>query len=719
VKKKPGRSIRAKGSPARAKTAGHGRAPNHLAGEKSPYLVQHADNPVDWYAWGPEAFEKARKEDKPVFLSIGYSTCHWCHVMAEESFEDPEVAGLLNDVFVCIKVDREERPDIDTIYMSVCQLITGSGGWPLSIVLTPDGKPFFAATYIPKYSRLGSIGLMDLASRIKQLWETKHAEMVASADQITDVLRRGIPAGSPEDLGADVLDMAYEQLRASYDREYAGFGEAMKFPAPHNLQFLLRYWKRTGKNEALRMVEETLRAMRRGGIYDHLGFGLHRYATDREWRVPHFEKMLYDQAMAGMAYVEAFQATGNEEYGDTAREIYAYVLQKLTAPAGGFYCAQDADSEGEEGKFYVWTRAEMERSLGKGKAEFAARVFDVRPEGNFVEHVTGRKTERNILHLARTAGELATEMNLSEAMVRKQIEEAREKLLLAREKRPPPAVDDKILTDWNGLMIASLAKAGRALGDSNCTKAAERAFSFIRGHLGTPEGRLLHRFRDGQVSVPGNLNDYALLSWGAIELYETTFRPEYLEAAISLSDQVLKRFWDVGQGGFFLTPDDTTDLVVRPKDYYDGAVPSGNSVSILNFLRLDHLIGQHRFEEKARQAERSVAGIVRKAPTAYTQLLLAVDFAVGPTHEVVVAGNTKKEDTRKMIGTLQSKFLPNAVVVVRPMEQKSPGIDRIAEYVKNYRTLDHRATAYVCRDFSCRPPTTDIGEMMEILEAGK
>jgi len=690
---------------------------NRLIQEKSPYLLQHAHNPVDWYPWGPDAFAKAKKENKPIFLSVGYSTCHWCHVMEEESFADPEIGKLLNDVFVCIKVDREERPDIDTLFMNVCQLITGSGGWPLTIIMTPDRKPFFAGTYIPKSSRYGTLGIADLIKRIQHLWTAKHQEIMESADQITDVLRQGLPVPRGEELGREDLDLAYVNLEQTFDYEYGGFGDSMKFPTAHTLSFLLRYWKRTGTSKALVMVEQTLKAMRSGGIFDHLGFGFHRYTTDREWLIPHYEKMLYDQAMIAMIYLEAYQATEKETYAQTVRSIMTYVFNQLTSPHGAFYCAQDADTEGEEGKFYLWTSEQIRESLSKGKADFACSVFDIQEEGNFVEQMAGQRVGQNILHMPKTISELAGEMNVSESIVLKHIDDIRNKLLAEREKRPRPYTDDKILTDWNGLMIASLARAGSVLNDVQYIQAAEKAFGFILHHLRQSDGTLLHRFRDHESAVHGFLNDYVFLTWAAIELYEATFKADYLEIALHLTEQTLNDFWDAKDGGFYLTGKDSNDLVVRTKDLYDGAIPAGSSVAMMNLLRLSRMTGNTKYEDKAYQTQRSVAHIVRKAPFGYTQLLLAIDFAVGPTHEVVITGNSNAKDTRQMLQALYSKYIPNKVVIFRPAEEKSPPIMRLAKFTEPYKPLDSRATAYVCRDFSCQPPTEDIHEMLELLEA--
>ena len=516
---------------------------NRLILEKSPYLLQHAYNPVDWYPWGPVAFEKARTENKLIFLSIGYSTCHWCHVMEKESFEDPIVAKLLNETFISIKVDREERPDIDSTYMKICQMMTGSGGWPLNIIITPNQKPLFATTYIPKEDRFGKIGIKELIPCIKELWQSRRHELESSAERIISLLKEQVTSGIDrgEELGKSTLDEAFVSLSSRFDELYGGFGNAPKFPTTHNLSFLLRYWKRRGYRKALQMVERTLRAMRRGGIYDHLGFGFHRYSTDSKWFVPHFEKMLYDQAMLTIAYLEAYQATEKEEYAQTVREILTYVLRDMTALNGGFYSAEDADSEGEEGKFYVWTEDEIKRLLHKKEIEFVTRIFNIVPSGNFEDESTRRRTGKNILSLRDSLPEVASKLGTPLIEIRKRLEDALQRLYVAREKRIHPNKDDKILTDWNGLMIVALAKAASVLSEDAYVTAAKKAANFIISNMTTPEGRLYHRYRDGEPAIMGFLNDYSFFIWGLIELYEATFEASFLKRAIKLTEVMMKQ----------------------------------------------------------------------------------------------------------------------------------------------------------------------------------
>ena len=557
---------------------------NRLQHEKSPYLLQHANNPVDWYPWGEEAFEKARKEDKPILLSIGYSTCHWCHVMEYESFEDEEVAALMNETFVSIKVDREERPDIDNIYMTVCQLLSQGGcGWPLNVFMTPDKKPFYAATYVPKNSRYGRLGMMELIPRIAEVWKNNREEILKSAESTTQSLTLAtdptrIQAG--EELDSKTLKKTYEQLESRYDPAHGGFGNRPKFPTPHNLLFLLRYGQRTGNQKAIDMVSKTLESMSNGGIFDHIGFGFHRYSTDSEWLVPHFEKMLYDQALLALAYTEAYQLTKNKGFKQTAEQIFTYVLRDMTSPDGGFYSAEDADSEGEEGKFYLWSQQEIIEILGKKEAELVINIYNTEPGGNFTDEVSGEKPGTNILHLNKNPDQAAMALGISRDELDSRINESRQKLFDVREKRIHPSKDDKIITDWNGLMIAAFAKAGRVFENKKYTDAAEKAADFINSKL-TKDGRLLHRYRGGDAAILANIDDYAFFIWGLLELYESTFNIVYLKEAISLTDQMIKYFWDDTNYGFFFTPSDGEKLLVKQKEIYDGAVPSGNAVAMI------------------------------------------------------------------------------------------------------------------------------------------
>ncbi|MEN6321194.1 MAG: thioredoxin domain-containing protein [Syntrophaceae bacterium] len=688
---------------------------NRLINEKSPYLLQHAENPVDWYPWCNEAFEKARTENKPVFLSIGYSTCHWCHVMAHESFEDAAVAGLLNDVFICIKVDREERPDIDKVYMSACQMMTGSGGWPLTIVMTPDKQPFFAATYIPKESRFNRFGLMDIMPKIREIWTKQKNDIVKSAGQIVASLQQKGPELKGEAVSEDILDAAYNGLAALYDEKNGGFGRAPKFPMPHQILFLLRYWKWRGEKRALEMAVHTLRAMRCGGMYDHVGFGFHRYSTDEKWLVPHFEKMLYDQAMLAMAYTEAYQATGDDFFKRTACEIFNYVMRDMKSPAGGFYSAEDADIEGEEGKYYVWTYDEIEELMGPSDAELAICVFQVEKEGNFVDPLAGGKTGHNILHTEKPASEIALSLGISEKSLRQRLAAARMKLFTAREARTRPHKDDKILADWNGLMIAALAKGARVFADTVYLKAAQKAVNFILKNMKEPDGRLFHRHRQGDSAITASLDDYAFLLWGLIECYEASFDASFLKSALRLQEDLTKHFWDAENGGFFFTPDDGEKLILRQKEIYDGAIPSGNSVAMFNLVRLARITGNPELEAQAAAMNDHFGGIVWSTPSNHGQFMIAIGFLTQPAHEIVIAGLPEGEDTEVMVRALRRHYLPNTVVILRPPDEVSPKIVSMAPFTKDMKPFDDRATAYVCSNFTCHRPTTDVTEMLGLL----
>ena len=690
---------------------------NRLAKEKSPYLLQHADNLVDWYPWGPEAFQKAIKENKPIFLSIGYSTCHWCHVMAHESFQDSKVANLMNNTFISIKVDREERPDIDMIYMSVCQMMTGSGGWPLTIIMTPEKEPFFASTYIPRETRFGRQGMLDLIPSIKEIWQSRKGEVLDSASQITAVLQNTASQKPGEELDEAVLHLAYQQLKDRFDEKNGGFGGEPKFPTPHNLRFLLRYWKRTSDEQAMAMVEKTLQAMRRGGIFDQIGFGFHRYSTDRRWLVPHFEKMLYDQALIAMAYLETFQATGNEEYARTAREVFTYVLRDMTDSDGGFYSAEDADSEEKEGKFYLWTYGEMKQILTPQETEFAFKVYNVPKNSNFIEETAANNAEENILHLTKSISELASEFGMTLPEFRKRLESVRRKLFAYRNKRIHPAKDRKILTDWNGLMIAALAMGARILDEPVYTDAAKRAVDFIFSCIHSSGEQLRHRYYDGEYAVTANLDDYVFFIQGLLELYETTFDVDYLKNALSLNEYVIKHFWDDKNGGFFFTSDKGESLLVRQKEIYDGAIPSGNSIAMLNLLRLGRMTANSELEQKASDISRAFFNNVRNSPSAYTQLMTAVDFSVGPSYEVVITGDVQGEDTEKMLHAIRSKFIPDKIVIFLPFGTDLSEIMTMAPFTRNQLTVDNKATAYVCVNYNCKLPTTDIDYMLSFLNS--
>ncbi|MFZ5644806.1 MAG: thioredoxin domain-containing protein [Bacillota bacterium] len=674
---------------------------NRLEKEKSPYLLQHANNPVDWYPWGEEAFDKARSEDKPVFLSVGYSTCHWCHVMERESFEDEEVAGALNRSFISIKVDREERPDVDHIYMSVCQALTGHGGWPLTVIMTPEKKPFFAGTYFPKKSKWGRAGLLDILGQISLKWRNNREEIVDAGEKITGLVA-GQLAGGEGEVSPEVADRACRELERSFDSRYGGFGGAPKFPTPHNLMFLLRYWKRTGEKRALEMVEKTLGCMHAGGIYDHIGYGFSRYSTDDRWLVPHFEKMLYDNALLSLVFTETFQAAGDPFYREVAGEIYEYVLRDMTSPEGGFYSAEDADSEGVEGKFYVWTPDEVARVLGQEEGRFFCEVYDITKKGNFEGN-----SIPNLIESGRPEGK-----------DRDRLEALRSKLFDHREKRVRPFLDDKILTSWNGLMVASLARSAAVTGDRRHLGAAERALDFIWHSLRRDDGRLLARYREGEAAYPGYLEDYAFLQWGLLELFEVTFKPEHLKKALLLLEQMKDLFWDDEKGGFFFYGSDAEELIARPKEVYDGAMPSGNSVAALNILRLARITGRDDLQKMAERQFKAFAGAVSDYPRAHTFFITALHSYHTPPREVVIAGREGSEGVRSMVEAVHREFLPDTVVAFRPENGGPPEIEELVPFTRGRGAVDGMPAAYICENFSCHEPTTDVEKMMSIIRGG-
>ncbi len=688
---------------------------NRLSKEKSPYLQQHAENPVDWYPWGEEAFELAAKESKPIFLSIGYSTCHWCHVMAHESFEDEDVARLMNDAFVNIKVDREERPDIDGVYMEVAQLVTGRGGWPLTIIMTPDKKPFYAATYIPKESRYNMPGMKELVPRIKEMWVTNQANIDEVIGRIEEALSESGDTGLRNDITIDVVDLAYSQFSQRFDEKRGGFGSAPKFPSPHNLMLILRHWKRTGDKRALYMVEKTLQGMRLGGLFDHIGFGFHRYSTDAEWLLPHFEKMLYDQASLMMAYTEAYQITRKHEYADVVREIFEYVTRDMTSPEGAFYSAEDADSEGEEGKFYTWTQSEIKDILKEDIAKIFLQVYNIHEEGNFEDEAIREKMGLNIPHLREEIDLTEDSNNTSRQELEILLGEARTELFIHRERRVRPSLDDKILTDWNGFMIAALAKAAVVLNDKKFIEIAENALTFILETMFDEQKILYHRYKDGDVAIGAFLDDYAYLVWALLEMYEATFKPEYLEQAKNLTVDLIANFWDDKEGGFYFTNVDSEELLVRKKDAYDGAIPSGNSVVALNLVRLARFLGDSELEEKAAETIKAFSGIISRAPSGFSMMLNALEFVLGESYEIVIAGNPEQPDTQKMLDTIREHYIPNKVILLKGTEYQSKEISRLAPFTKFHDTIDGKATAHVCINYNCKLPTTDNGQLLKLL----
>ncbi len=689
----------------------HGRTPNRLIRERSPYLLQHAHNPVDWYPWGEEAFARAAREDKPIFLSVGYSTCYWCHVMEQESFENPDVAKVMNDTVVAIKVDREERPDLDAIYMAAVQAMTGSGGWPMSVFLTPEGNPFWGGTYFPPEDRGGRPGLKSLLRSISDAWKTKRADILRSSQQLTQTIQDSAQAGASTPLTTGVLEQATRQFAQQFDATYGGFGPAPKFPRSHSLSFLLRAWTRTKDPKTLEMVERTLDAMARGGMHDQLGGGFHRYATDATWLVPHFEKMLYDQALLARAYLESYQVTGKTQYAEVARDIFDYVLRDMRDPHGGFYSAEDAGDVGQEGDYYVWTPQEIAQALGAEDATLFTRFYGVTPGGNFENGTT-------ILSISTPLDAFAIQQQRPLEEVRRQLEAARAKLLAVRSQRTRPHRDDKVLTDWNGLMIGALACGARVLDEPRYAQAAQEAASFLLERL-QENGRLLHRYRDGEASIPAFLDDYAFFAWGLTDLYEATYEVRWLAEAKRLTQEMMHLFWDEKAGGFFLSGERNERLIARTKELYDGALPSGNSVAALNLVRLGILLMDKALQRYAERQLQTFSGQATQVPQAFPQLLIAVDVWLGPSQEIVIAGDPAAPDTKAMIRVVDGRFLPRAVRALQPADASSAQIEALIPFIKAQRPLQGHATAYVCEHYICHLPTTDLATLTALLDASR
>jgi uncharacterized protein YyaL (SSP411 family) len=688
---------------------------NRLAKESSPYLLQHANNPVDWRPWGDEAFAAAKKEDKPVFLSIGYSTCHWCHVMERESFENEDLAKYLNAHFVAVKVDREERPDVDAVYMAAVQAMTGQGGWPLSVFLTPDRKPFFGGTYFPPTDRFGRPGFKTVLERIADYWKNHRADVDGSAAELTSHIQGADAAVAKGELAAEVLARGVDQFRAAFDSVHGGFGPAPKFPRAFALSFLLGERARAARGSSVAMVEKTLDEMRRGGMCDQLGGGFHRYSTDAEWLVPHFEKMLYDQATLARAYVEAWQVTRHAEFADTFRETCDYVLRDLQDPAGGFHSAEDADSEGVEGKFYVWTRDEIVEALGAEDGALFADLYDVTERGNYKDEATHKDTGNSILRLETSLDVEAKKRGVDPAALAKRVAPMREKLLAIRSKRIRPHLDDKVLTDWNGLMIGSLAYGGAALGEKRYVDAAARAADFLLATMRTKDGALLHRYRKGVAGIDGFLDDYAFLALGLVDLYEATFDVKWLVAARDIAREMSAKFADKS-GGFTLSSASGETLVARTKELYDGAIPSGNSAAMLALLRIGRLTQDERMEAAGRDALASWASTIERYPSGYPVALTALAFALGPTREVVIAGDPSDAATQALVAEVRKRHLPRTVVLLHPPGDAGRAIEDVAPFVKAQGLVGGKPVAYVCENFACQAPVTSAAELANLLE---
>jgi hypothetical protein len=672
-----------------------------LARETSPYLRQHAHNPIDWYPWGPEALERARREQKPIFLSVGYSACHWCHVMEHESFESPEIARLMNEHFINIKVDREERPDLDQIYMAAVQAMTGRGGWPMSVFLTPELEPFYGGTYFPPTDRGGMPGFDRLLQGVADLWRDRRPEAQHSASEIAGLVRRSASGSAAEggDLTLDVVNAAVRALYRRFDSQYGGFGGAPKFPHPMDLRVCLRHGKRTGSTSAREMVCTTLDHMARGGIYDQLGGGFHRYSTDARWLVPHFEKMLYDNALLAQTYLEAYQAFGEADFARVARETLDYVLREMTAPEGGFYSTQDADSEGHEGKYFVWTLNELRAVLGPAAAEQFAYVYDVTAEGNW--------EGTNILHRPKTADQCAKLLRVPTDELDRSLGDSRAKLLAARAQRVPPGRDDKVLAAWNGLMIDAMALGYQVLGDARYLDAARRSAAFALGAMAADNGQLRHCYKDGQARFNGFLDDYACLINALVTVYESDFDVQWLRAAVGLAETMLDEFADAASGGFFYTGRSHEELIARMKDGQDSSTPSGNAMATTALARLGLLTGRERFLAEAERTLQAFGRVLLDMPGAAGQMLVALELLRGGPKQIVLAGQTL-ESLAGILQHVRRSFLPNKVVVARPAADPDEASLALLPLLRDKPPVRGEPTAYVCEQFACQAPA--VGE---------
>ena len=688
--------------------------PNRLINETSPYLLQHANNPVDWYAWGEEALQKALAEDKPIMLSIGYSACHWCHVMERESFEDPEIAGIMNEHFVNIKVDREERPDLDSVYMNAVQALTGSGGWPMTVFLTPDGRPFYGGTYFPPVDSRGMPGFPSVLLGVAEAYRTRRGEVVRATQQLLSHLQHvaQVPRGM-EALTPDILHQVYQAMGQSYDYQNGGFGAAPKFPQPMTYEFMLRYYHLTKSPRALEMVDMAIQRMATGGIYDQIGGGFHRYSTDPYWLVPHFEKMLYDNALLSRLYIHAYQATSNPLYKRIAVETLDYVLREMTDTLGGFYSTQDADSEGEEGKFFVWTGEEIEAILGPEDGVLVAGYFGVTEAGNF--------EGKNILNVPEADEDVATEADISVEELGAVVSRARPILLEAREQRVHPARDEKILSAWNGLMMRSFAEAASVLRREDYREAAIANASFLLGEL-RRDGRLLRTYKDGRASLKGYLEDYAFVADGLLTLYEDTFDPRWLQEARSLADSMIDLFWDEGQNAFYDTGKDHEDLIVRPRDLFDNATPCGNSVAVDVLLHLSILTGDSDYARRGSAALRSMQQYMAGAPLGMGHWLCTLDFYLSTPKEIAVVGPRTDPDTQTLLALVYGRYLPNKVVAgsepdaLEQSSQTIPLLQAPARRRQDRGMVGGRPTVYVCQNYVCQLPVTESEALASQLE---
>lgn len=684
--------------------------PNRLIGETSPYLLQHAYNPVDWHPWGAEALARSKREDKPILLSIGYSACHWCHVMERESFENEKIARFMNEHFINIKVDREERPELDEIYMTAVQLMTGQGGWPLTVFLTPDLKPFYGGTYFPPEDRWGRPGFLTVLEALAELYQKERAKIVAQAEKLTRHLQQlntQDPSSATPRLTPQLLQRAYLSSSENFDRLHGGFGNAPKFPHSMELSFLLRYGRRSGDREAQQIVEQSLERMGRGGIYDQLGGGFHRYSVDAQWRVPHFEKMLYDNALLVWTYLEAYQATKKSCYRRIVAETLEYVLREMTSPAGGFYASQDADSPGGEGAFFVWTPQGIKTVLGERDGALACEYFGVTETGNFAHGAS-------VLHLPHTPEEFAAKVQMTVSEFEAWRARVRRALFEARERRAKPGRDEKILAAWNGLMISAFARASQIWGREEYLRAAQSATRFCLTHL-KRDGKLLRSYKDGQAKFPGYLEDYALFVTALLDLYEASFDLAYLKEALTLGQTMIEQFWDGASGGFFFTSHDHEILPVRSRSAYDGATPSGTSAAVLALLRLAEFTGRAELREKAEQTLRLYREPIERAPGGFSYMLCALDFYLGPSVQIAIMGATEHPKTLKFLEIIHARFQPHKIVAIADAEQLGEWNSRSPLFAgKTIRA--ETPTVFLCQDYTCRAPITEPEALEKALQ---
>lgn len=704
-----------------------GKNPNKLINEKSPYLLQHAFNPVNWYPWGEEAFEKARKENKPIFLSVGYSTCYWCHVMEREVFENEGIAALMNQYVVSIKVDREERPDVDRVYMTALQAMTGGGGWPMSMFITQDLKPFYGGTYIPPVAKYGRAGFPEILEAIHNAWlNNKQAILQNSKEIATHISNANTPEVSPTNAGKTALERGFDSFSRSYDSQYSGFGKQPKFPRPVAFNFLLRYYSRYNETKALDMSLETLKQMAKGGMYDHIGGGFHRYATDQRWHVPHFEKMLYDQAQLVISYLDAYQITGEKFYADVAHDILKYVQRNMTHPEGGFYSAEDAESavdisqphEKEEGAFYTWYKREIDGILNKEEAEVFNFYYGVKDKGNVEPGADphGEFTGENILYMARSIDETVNKFNLTEEKIALILSTAKEKIFLAREQRPKSHLDDKILVSWNGLMISAFARAYQVLDEDTYLASATKAAKFIVNNLyDSKNEKLLRRYRDGEAKYDAHLEDYAFFTQGLIDLYEASLNFDWLKTSINLTTQQVNLFYDSKDGGFYDISGKDPSIIIKTKESYDGAEPTGNSIAILNLLRLSQMTDNENWRKAAEKSLSYFGERMLSTPQGLAQFLVALDFSLSKPKQIIIAGKSDDKHTNELLREVHSRFIPNKIILLADGKSGQKTLASYIPFLESVEMIDGKSTAYICENYACKLPTSDVSVVAKLL----